>query len=72
MSSTQTKVRAKCVTPKVSYQLLRGEKLVGLVLASSSCRWRVYDLDGETRLGAELFLSPQSAAGWAQWTGLGV
>ena len=65
-------VKAKCCTPKTAYQLLRGDRLVGLALALANGTWAAFSCDGhEDRLSSQAFNSPQSVAKWAQRTGLG-
>lgn len=67
----KTRIRAKCSTPKISYSLLRGDLLVGVVLAMSNGGWVVWDVEERHRLSPQLFITPQAAAKWPTETGLG-
>ena len=70
--SVETKVRARCVTSKTAYQLLRGERLVGLAIALANGTWMVCGVDNENPVTPERFLSPRDAAEWAQRMGMGL
>lgn len=71
-SQTNPRVRAKCVTPQIAYQLLRGERLVGLALALANGKWRPHSCGiAETVLSHDTFDTPQAVAAWGQRMGLG-